>query len=227
MKLCVVIPAYNAEETVGDVVRGAKKYLQHVVVVDDGSSDGTSAEAEKAGATLIRQKENLGKGDALKAGFRYAIEKGYDAVITIDADGQHSPDEMPKFIERYKEGRHQIIIGSRMHDKGCMPAYRYRCNIVGVILISVAARQYIADTQSGYRLYDVNMLKDINLQFPRFQTETEILIKASKKGFKITSVPIKALYNERTETKSHYKRVVDTYNISILVVKSCLWGKMK
>ncbi len=225
MRLCVVIPAYNAEETVGDVVRGAKKYLQDVVVVDDGSTDNTAVAAEAGGAIVIRQSQNLGKGDALKTGFRYAIEKGYDAVITIDADGQHFPDEIPKFIERYKEGRHQIIIGSRMHDKSCMPAYRYRCNIVGVILISVAARQYIADTQSGYRLYDVNMLKGINIQFPRFQAETEILIKAGKKGFKITSLPIKVLYNERTETKSHYKRVVDTYNISILVVKSCLWGK--
>lgn len=219
------MPAYNAEDTVGDVVSGVKEYLQDVVVVDDGSQDNTAEEAKKAGAIVIRQKENLGKGDALKTGFKYAIEKNYDAVITIDADSQHLPDEMPKFIEKYKEGGHQIIVGSRMHDKSCMPAYRYRCNIVGVILISVAARQYIADTQSGYRLYDVNMLKDINIKFPRFQTETEILIKAGKKGYKITSVPIKALYNERTETKSHFKRVADTYNICILVLKSCLWKR--
>src|SRR4030067_1156330 len=165
MKLCDVIPAYNAEDTVGDVVTGAKKYLQDVIVIDDGS------------------------------------------------------------IDKYKEGGQQIIVGSRMHAKSYMPKYRYRCNIVGVILISVAARQYIADTQSGYRLYDVNILKDINIQFPRFQTETEILIKAGKKGYKITSVPIKAIYNDRTETKSHFKRVADTYNISILVLKSCLWSK--
>jgi len=225
MRLCVVIPAYNAEDTVGDVVTGSKKYLQDVIVIDDGSIDNTAVAAEAAGAVVIRQSENLGKGDALKIGFRYAIEKNYDAVITIDADGQHYPDEMPKFIDKYKEGGQQIIVGSRMHAKSYMPKYRYRCNIVGVILISVAARQYIADTQSGYRLYDVNILKDINIQFPRFQTETEILIKAGKKGYKITSVPIKAIYNDRTETKSHFKRVADTYNISILVLKSCLWSK--
>src|SRR3989337_3375949 len=225
MKLCVVIPAYNAEDTVGDVVTGAKKYLQDVIVIDDGSVDNTAVAAEAGGAVVIRQSENLGKGDALKTGFRYAIEKNYDAVITIDADGQHYPDEMPKFIDKYKEGGQQIIVGSRMHAKSYMPKYRYRCNIVGVILISVAARQYIAHTQSGYRLYDVNILKDINIQFPRFQTETEILIKAGKKGYKITSVPIKAIYNDRTETKSHFKRVADTYNISILVLKSCLWSK--
>src|SRR4030067_776827 len=158
MKLCVVIPAYNAEDTVGDVVTGSKKYLQDVIVIDDGSVDNTAVAAEAAGAVVIRQSENLGKGDALKTGFRYAIEKNYDAVITIDADGQHYPDEMPKFIDKYKEGGQQIIVGSRMHAKSYMPKYRYRCNIVGVILISVAARQYIADTQSGNRLYEVKGL---------------------------------------------------------------------
>jgi glycosyltransferase involved in cell wall biosynthesis len=222
-KICVIIPAYNSYDTVGDVIGGAKQYLSTVVVVDDGSKDGTYLSAKKAGAIVLKHKKNCGKGMALRTGFAYMLENSFNAVITLDADNQHDPSEIPRFLARYQEGEADIIIGSRMHEKDRIPRYRYIPNQVGVTFISWAAGCHFEDTQSGYRLYSSKVIKTIKLTTKGYHTETEILIKAGKKGFKIATIPIKTIYFPLGQEKSYYRPIIDTYLICITFLRSFFW----
>src|SRR5688572_22650855 len=150
MSVYALIPAYNAGHLVGPVIEAARKYLP-VVVVDDGSADATATVAEQTGAIVIRQVPNQGKGAALKAGFRWALAKAdCDAVITLDADGQHDPTEIQKFLDCYGRQQSDLIIGRRDFDQ--MPFQRRFANTVGRAAVSWAMGQKIYDNQSGYRL---------------------------------------------------------------------------
>jgi glycosyltransferase involved in cell wall biosynthesis len=152
VKVMGLIPALDAGDTVGLVAAGALKYLDKVVVVDDGSSDDTAANARAAGATVISHSRNLGKGAALKTGFEYALGRGYDAVVTLDADTQHDPDEIPALLKEAEKGA-GIVIGARLGDKEKVPPARYYTNMVGVAAISWRAKNRLLDSQSGFRLY--------------------------------------------------------------------------
>ena len=221
--ICVVIPAYEAEATIGSVICGVKQYIDTVVAVNDGSRDGTFAAAANAGAIVLQHVKNAGKGMALQTGFKYALEHGFDAVITMDADKQHDPDEIPKFLDCYRKGDADIIIGSRMHEKEHIPRYRYIPNQVGVACISWAAGTHFSDTQSGYRLYRRSVLSALHIKAKGFHAETEILIKASKKGFTVISIPIRPIYFPPGQAMSHYRTVIDTYLICITFLKSFFW----
>jgi glycosyltransferase involved in cell wall biosynthesis len=137
------------------VINGAKQYLP-VLVVDDGSQDNTSEIARESGAIVLRQEPNQGKGAAMERGFRYALEKGFDAVITIDADGQHDTEEIPLFLEEFKKKRCDLIIGRRDFRK--MPFIRMCSNTIGTWMFSSAMGQYIPDNQSGYRLISARLM---------------------------------------------------------------------
>ena len=221
--ICAIIPAYNASHTICNVVEGAKRYLTTIVVVDDGSDDDTHSSAHKLGAIVIRHKKNVGKGMALRSGFAYVLEHDFDAAITLDADNQHDPSEIPKFVARYCEGEADIIIGSRMHDKDSIPRYRYIPNKVGVACISWAAGCHMEDTQSGYRLYRRKVIQTIILTTKGYHTETELLIKAGKKGFKIVTVPITPIYFPPGQDNSYYRPIIDTYLICITFLRSFFW----
>ena len=221
--ICAVIPAYDAGRTIESVVSGVKQYITTVIVVNDGSRDDTSAVAQAAGAIVLEHKKNSGKGVALKTGFKYALEHAFDAVISIDADKQHDPAEIPRFLARYREGNVDIIIGTRMHDKDRIPRHRYIPNQVGVACISWAAGTHFSDTQSGYRLYSRKVLEAISIKAKGYHAETEILIKAGKKGFAIISIPIKPIYFPPGQAISHYRTITDTYLICITFLKSFFW----
>jgi UDP-N-acetylglucosamine---dolichyl-phosphate N-acetylglucosaminyltransferase len=222
VKVLGLIPAYDAQGMVEGVVKKALKYLPEVLVVDDGSSDNTAGEAGEAGAKVISHPRNLGKGAALKTGFRYALEKGYDAVLTMDADGQHDPDEVPKLLAAVSPDA-GIVIGARLTEKEKIPPARYRANMVGVKCISWRARNALLDSQSGFRIYKAKLLREMKVKSSGFEAESEMLMRAGIMGYKIISVPVRTIYSEEALRRSHYRTVPDTYHICIMFLKSFFW----
>jgi glycosyltransferase involved in cell wall biosynthesis len=214
-KVCVIIPAYNASGTVADVIKGALKYVSKVIVADDGSVDDTATAASEAGAEVIRLKKNRGKGNALKALFKRAIDDGYEAVISLDADGQHDPADIPLFLEANSKYPADIIVGSRMHDKDKIPRARYNSMHIARFFISFASNQFLEDTQCGYRLYPLNLIKKIRLTTERYTTESELLIKAGDTGVNIRFVRIRTIYGNNG---SHFRPVADMAGITAYVI---------
>jgi len=191
-RVAALIPAYEEGPRIGAVVEAAKRHLP-VIVVDDGSSDATAANAEAAGASVIRQMPNEGKGAALRAGFRYAIESGNAAVVTLDADGQHDPDEIPAFVEAFRERRPELIIGKRAFDE--MPPVRRLSNTLGGLALSVALGRTVPDNQSGYRLIGrVLMRAMLESDESGFEFEVEMIARAIALGVPIEWVPIRTIY---------------------------------
>ncbi len=203
--ILILVPAYNEAAYIGDVVRSALKYAP-VIVIDDGSTDGTGGVAALAGAKVIQHAVNRGKGRALNTGFAHAVQRKVDAVITIDADGQHDPDEIPKFIEAFQAGLGDIIIGQR--DFSQMPARNQFGNRVGTFLLSLAMGQHIPDNQSGYRLLSRPVLETVRTDATRFEAEVELLLRARLAGFRIAWIPIKTIYTEKV---SHFRPVHDSW----------------
>lgn len=224
MKTLVIIPCKNLAEEVGDVVRGiaALDIDLDVVVVDDGSTDATSEAAAKAGAHILRHEENLGKGAALKTGFEYAVAKGYEAVITMDGDGQHDPSAIPDFMDAMEKTGADVIVGTRMHAVGEMPKIRVWTNKTTSRIISFLARQNIPDSQSGYRMIRTTVLRDVVRSFvtTRYDAESELLIRAARRGYRIAAVGIKSIYRGAV---SHINPVVDTFRFVRLVARSLFW----
>lgn len=222
-KIAVLIPAYNSEDTVGRVVGGIKKYISDIVVVNDGSMDNTEEAASASGAYVINHKVRRGKGEALKTGFKALIDRGFKAILTMDADLQHDPEDIPLLIEKYREGGFGIVIGSRMASRRDIPKYRLIPNLVGNMFLSSASGREIEDSQCGMRIYSTELLKVITLNTSRYDTEAEAIIKAGKAGFEFAFVPIKAIYAE--DQKTYFRPVVDTYLISIVYLRSLFWKR--
>ncbi len=193
--VCVLIPAYNEVERIGDVIKRAQKYARRVLVLDDGSTDGTAAAAEKAGAEVIRHPRNLGKGAALRDGFEHFLKLSLPACIVIDGDGQHEPEEIPKFVEEAEETGAGIVVGNRLADRDAMPPVRYNTNWTTSAIISWLIKQRVPDSQCGYRLIKKEVLREISFTTRNYDTESEMLIEAGRRGYKIGSVPIKCIYS--------------------------------
>ena len=192
-KILVIVPCYNAGRHIRKVVGDIKKYNKHILVVDDGSTD-NSYDAIKniKGIEVIRHEKNRGKGAALKTGFSYALKNNFDAVITIDADGQHKAEDIPKFLTNFDSA--DIIIGNRMNNVGNMPMLRIFANIISSSIVSGICNQQINDSQSGYRLIKSEILNNMELKRDDYHMETEILLKAAEKGYTMGDVPIKVAY---------------------------------
>lgn len=211
-RILALIPAYNEAARVAQVVTGAMAYLP-VLVVDDGSSDGTATCAGEAGATVLQQTPNQGKGTALKAGFRWALDKGYEAVITLDADGQHDPVETPKFLDAYAARAADLIIGAR--DFSHMPLIRRLSNTVGGWAFSWAIGQPVRDNQSGYRLVSRRLLEAILASNEAgFEFEVEMIVICVRHDFKLDWVPIRTIYAGET---SHIRPWHHTVNFLRMV----------
>jgi glycosyltransferase involved in cell wall biosynthesis len=195
VRTIAVIPAWNAGTTVGAVVRGVKGAVPGiaVLVIDDGSADGTSAAAREAGADVIRHAVNRGKGAALQTGFDEAIRRGAEGVLTLDADGQHDPASAAGLLAELD--RSDVVVGSRDKDRTGMPWIRRATNSVMTRIVSGLAGKRIEDTQSGYRAVRVKVLAQVRPLSTRFEYESEFLIEAGRRGFTIGSVPIPTLYN--------------------------------
>jgi glycosyltransferase involved in cell wall biosynthesis len=191
-RVVALIPAYQEGARIAEVVAGARRHLP-VIVVDDGSSDGTAARAAAAGATVLAQHPNAGKGAALRTGFRAALEQGAEAVITLDGDGQHDPDEIPTFLDAFGRSGTQLVIGRR--DFGAMPIVRRASNTLGRMAISVAVGQDIPDNQSGYRLIGSTLLNELlDSRETGFEFEVEMIARCLALGLPIAWVPIRTIY---------------------------------
>jgi glycosyltransferase involved in cell wall biosynthesis len=190
--LIALIPAYEEGPRIGPVVEAARAHLP-VVVVDDGSTDDTAARAEAAGATVLRQVPNAGKGAALRAGFRHALEHGATAVVTLDADGQHDPTEIPAFAAAFEARRPALIVGRR--DFSEMPAVRRLANVLGGATLSVALGRDVPDNQSGYRLIDRELMRAmLDSDESGFEFEVEMIARCIALGLPMEWVPIRTIY---------------------------------
>ncbi len=219
-----VIPAYNAAVSIGAVVEGTQKYLNHVVVVNDGSKDRTAEAALRKKVILISIPKNRGKGFALRQGFRYALENGCSAILTIDADGQHDPEDIPTFIQAHRRDADPILIGSRMAEAGGFPRQRYYSNLAAAFFIARALHLPIEDTQCGFRLYPAQAIRSLTLTTTRFQTETEVLLRAARQGVRLSNVPVKNIYSRGNGSipPSNFRPVRDTFFICMVVLRGYL-----
>jgi glycosyltransferase involved in cell wall biosynthesis len=190
--ILALIPAFEEGPRIEAVVAATARHLP-VVVVDDGSSDDTAAVAEATGATVLRQVPNAGKGAALRAGFRYALDAGAEAVVTLDADGQHDPAEIPGFLAAFEASQPELIIGQR--DFGGMPPVRRLSNTLGGWALSAAVGRAVPDNQSGYRLIGRTLMRRLlDSDESGFEFEVEMIARCIALGLPIDSVPIRTIY---------------------------------
>lgn len=215
-RFCAVIPAYNEEGRIQSVIAGASRHVQSVIVVDDGSRDRTADVAEGAGAVVMRHAANLGKGSALKTGLARAAEEGFEAAITLDADGQHDPEEIPRLVEEYRATGADIVLGSRMRNRAGMPFVRLATNLVTSTVISWIAGTRITDSQSGFRLIKCATAARLPVSTSRFDAESEILVKAARRGMVIREVPVSTIYGGR---RSKINPLRDTCRFVKLVLR--------
>jgi len=213
VKLLAVIPVLNAEATIGDVVRKTRRQIEDVVVIDDGCSDRTADVARAEGATVLRHDVNRGKGASLKSGFAYAREHGYDAVITLDADGQHLPSEIPKILEAWKESGADLVIGGRAHLFDHMLPRRRMANRFSAWAIAKAAGTRVSDSQSGFRLYTARLIREVELRSDGFDMESEVIIRAGVRKMRIIVTPVDLGFIDGLST-SHYRPLGDTLRIA-------------
>jgi glycosyltransferase involved in cell wall biosynthesis len=187
-----LIPGYQEGPRIATVVETARRHLP-VVVVDDGSTDDTAARAESAGALVLIQRPNAGKGAALRMGFRHALDHGATAVVTLDGDGQHDPAEIPAFLEAFEATRPELIIGRR--DFGAMPPVRRLSNTVGGWLFSAAVGRRVADNQSGFRLIGRRLMTALlDSDESGFEFEVEMIARCIALGLPMAEVPIRTIY---------------------------------
>ena len=206
LKTAAIIPAYREQQHISDVVRRTRQQLDHVVVIDDGSSDNTTRCAREAGAEVIVHSQNRGKGEAIKTGLRHWLDRQFIHVIILDADGQHLPEEIDRFMATAAQARDRsFFLGNRMNNLTGMPFIRRVVNRYMSNRISRICRQKIPDTQCGFRMLDRQLIPELLDGGNRFDYETEMLIIASRKGYRIESVPITTVYSDEV-SKIHPAR---------------------
>ncbi|HEY2830134.1 MAG TPA: glycosyltransferase family 2 protein [Thermoanaerobaculia bacterium] len=223
MKLLAVIPALNAERTIADVVRKTREQIRDVIVIDDGCTDRTAELSHAEGAMVLRHDVNRGKGASLKSGFAYAREHGYDAVITLDADGQHLPSEIPKIIKAWEESGADLVIGGRAHLFDHMLPRRRLANRFSAWAIAKGSGTRVTDSQSGFRLYAARLLREIALRTDGFDMESEVIIRAGVRKMRIVVTPVDLGFIDGLST-SHYRPLGDTLRIAWTAIRArFLW----
>jgi glycosyltransferase involved in cell wall biosynthesis len=229
LKIAILIPAYNEGKYIHDVIRNCFHYKLDIIIVNDGSTDNTGkvagsiSQPEDFKIILINHPQNRGKGESLKTGFNYIISNNYSGVITIDGDGQHNTDEIADFIDTIKSDNPDIIVGSRLQNTKGMPFIRLATNFFTSWIISLIAGRKISDVQSGFRYISSKTLKNVSLETKNFDTEPEILLKASWLKLKIENIPISTIYHK--EFVSHVNPIKDTIKFFRLVFKSIIWKR--
>ena len=218
------IPAYQAAATVGEVVRGTRAVVPDVVVVDDGSSDATGAVARAAGATVLRQEPNAGKGAALGRGFEHLYAAGFTHAVTLDADGQHYPAEIPRLLAALEPDARAIVVGVRQKDGQEIAALARFGNWVADELMTHIAGQALPDTQSGFRVYPLATTLGLAASGSRYDFETEILLRAARRGVPLVGVPVRVFYPPIDERVSHFDPWWDTLRIIGTVVRVLVAG---
>ena len=201
MRITIGIPAYNEEKNIGKIITKLNKIYDSIIVCDDGSSDLTSEISKKSGAIVIKHKKNMGYGAAIHSIFKKCFEIGSDVLVTFDADGQHRIEDIPIVLNPIKNNDADIVIGSRFLEKNSnIPNYRKIGIKVITQVTNASIKKKLTDSQSGFRAYNKHVLSQINPSEVGMGISTEILIKASSKGIRITEVPVTILYEGDTST---------------------------
>ena len=215
MRAAIVIPAFNEARTIRDIARRSLQQCDQVFVVDDGSTDGTGEALQGLPVVLLRHEVNRGKAAALWTGFASALAEGADVVVTLDGDGQHRPEDVPRLMDAAHIYPHRLIIAARLRGRDKYPRARYFASRLADFLVSWAAGHSVADSQSGQRLYPVALLESISLRHDEkaaFTLESEIIIEAARRGYTCVSVPILAIYDPAGR-RSHFRPVRDIARI--------------
>lgn len=216
-RFAVLVAAYDASKTIESVLTETRRHWPGaVVVVDDGSRDGTGAAAESLADVVLRHEANRGKGAALVTGLNYLRENGYDAAITLDADGQHPPELIPEFVAKYKEASCDLVLGCRPFALRRMPLLRLLGNRLSSFWVSVACGRSISDSQCGFRLYDLRRIPLEKLTAHGFNAETEILLETCRQGGSIEQVKVPLVYDD---SRSHFDQLGDTLAIARVIAR--------
>lgn len=209
----VLIPSYQCAATVAAVVADARRYLEPVLVVDDGSDDGTGDRARLAGADVVRHPRNRGKGAALVTGMRHLAAQGFTHGISMDGDGQHLGSEIPKLLALARTQPGAIVIGVRTIGHQAVAATNLLGNRVANLAVRIAAGVSVGDTQSGFRVYPLASALALPVDGERFEYETTVIIRALRAGVPVCSTPVGVYYPPIAERSSHYRKVADTLRI--------------
>jgi len=218
MATCILIPAYNAVVTLRAVLEECLVHGLPLLVVDDGSTDGTAQALAGLPVILLTHSINRGKGAALKTGFDWAIQQQYDGVVTLDADGQHDPTAIPRLLAEVDKKGYDCLLASRHSQFEEMAGLRKVWNRFGVWCIRKRTGFEITDSQSGFRYYRITLLRQLQLKKNGYDLEMELLVKGWKAGFKIGSLPVPARVADGRAT-SHYRPVQDTWNICMTFLR--------
>ena len=222
LKTCVIIPVYNNAGTIKEVVRRTLRFCKDVIVVDDGSTDGSSGFLSELGAVVVRYEENRGKGYALKTGFKEAKARGFERAITIDADGQHFPEDIPVFAAQAKEHPDAMFVGSRNLKKENMPGGNTFANKFSNFWFRLQTGVNLPDTQSGFRLYQLNRIGRLRFLTYRYEAELELLVFQCWKGVPMRPVGINVYYPPEGERVTHFRPFWDFFRISVLNTALCV-----
>ena len=217
LKVCVIIPTYNNQNTIAAVINDVKNYTDRIIVVNDGSSDDTAEILKQFDdVVVIEYAENIGKGQAIRLGFNRALELGFDYVITIDADGQHFADDLPSFLQKLNENPKSLIVGSRNINAEGMPEKNTFANKFSNFWFKFETGTSLPDTQSGYRLYPVKLYRNTSFFTRKYEFEIEILVRSAWRNIPVIPIPIKVYYPQGDERVSHFRPLQDFTRISIL-----------
>jgi glycosyltransferase involved in cell wall biosynthesis len=221
--VCVIVPAYNCERTIRDVVLSVLKYTSDVIVVNDGSIDNTmKILLSLEQIILVSCPKNKGKGYALTQGFNKAVEKGFSHALTIDADGQHNTDDIITFLNVMQRCPNALIVGARSFNHPNMPQGNVFANRFSNFWFTLQTANKFPDTQSGYRLYPLKQMKHMRPFTHRYEAELELLVRCAWKNIAILSVPIQVYYPTEAERVSHFRPKKDFIRISLLNTILCL-----
>lgn len=214
MHYAVVIPAYNEAATIRDLVERTLRLCPQVIVVDDGSEDGTAPALDGLPVQVLRHPQNQGKAASLWRGLQAARASGVELIVTLDGDGQHAPEDIPRLLAAAHRHPGSLVIGARLADRSAIPWLRYVANRAAVFWLSWACGQRLTDSQSGFRVYPAALFQGLSIVHDRvhgFVFESEILIEAARRGHRIAMVPIAAVYHAGARA-SHYRHI-DTLRI--------------
>ncbi len=200
-RVVAVLPAFNEAGHVGKVVRAVRPYVDAVVVVDDGSRDTTSQEAREAGAVVLRHLVNRGAGGSTMTGLKAAARLGAEIVVTLDADGQHLPEEISRVIAPIERGEADFVIGSRLLQPKGMPRSRLLANRVADLCLRILFGVQVCDSQSGFRAQSRLVIENIDVRTSRFETISEIVVEVARRKFRVAHVPITVIYTEYSMSK--------------------------
>ncbi|MDD3628168.1 MAG: glycosyltransferase family 2 protein [Actinomycetota bacterium] len=228
-RIAILIPAYNEEKHIKNVIESCFEYGLDIIIVDDGSTDSTLKVIESITAPEnlkiipIKHPVNKGKGQSLKTGFSYIINNNYSGVITLDADGQHDTDEIKNFLKIIEAEKPDLIIGNRLGNTKNMPFIRLATNVFTSWIISCIAGKKVSDVQSGFRYINSEVLKNIKLETHNFDTEPELIIKSAWSGYSIKNIPITTIYHK--DFTSNVDPFTDTIKFFRLVFNSFKWKR--